>query len=75
MSSILALSASQLAWMTQNKETQQLAVRHKAVALTGLQEALNVFSRDNCDAVLAAAILLSWQATEWYVKTLGMAGR
>ncbi|OJJ45713.1 hypothetical protein ASPZODRAFT_133578 [Penicilliopsis zonata CBS 506.65] len=65
MSSILALSASHLAWITHNQETTQLAYHHRATAFRGLKRAIGAFSKDNSDALLAASILLSWQATEW----------
>jgi len=65
MSSILALSAFHLAWITRNKETENLAYHHRGVAIKGLQDAIGRFSKENCDAILAASILLSWQATEW----------
>ncbi|KAI1914135.1 hypothetical protein LOZ53_006777 [Ophidiomyces ophidiicola] len=65
MSAILALSASHLAWMTQNQDTENLAYHHRGVALKGLHEAIGGFSRENSDAILAASLLLSWQATEW----------
>ena len=65
MSSILALSATHLAWMTDSDETWNLAYFHRGVALKGMQEAIGDFSESNCDAVLAASILLSWQASDW----------
>ncbi|KAL4893729.1 hypothetical protein BDV59DRAFT_192886 [Aspergillus ambiguus] len=65
MHSILTLSASHLAWVTRNKETKQLAYHHRGIAIQGLQKALSAFSRENCDAILAASILLSWHASEW----------
>jgi len=65
MSAILALSAAHLAWRTRNAETEQLAFHHYGVALKGLHEAIGAFSRDNSEAILAASMLLSWQATEW----------
>ncbi|WEW54673.1 hypothetical protein PRK78_000095 [Emydomyces testavorans] len=65
MSAILALSASHLAWMSQNQDTENLAYQHRGVALKGLHEAIGSFSRENADAILAASLLLSWQATEW----------
>ncbi|PLB48855.1 putative C6 transcription factor [Aspergillus steynii IBT 23096] len=65
MSSILTLSASHLAWITRNKETKQLAYHHRGVAIQGLHKAIGAFSRTNCEAILAASILLSWQASEW----------
>jgi Fungal specific transcription factor domain len=68
MSAILALSASHLAWETNDSETDHLAYHHRGVALKGLHEAIGSFSRDNSEAILAASMLLSWQATEWYVS-------
>src|SRR5271170_3593334 len=68
MSAILALSASHLAWETNDSETEQRAYHHRGVALKGLHEAIGSFSRDNSEAILAASMLLSWQATEWYVS-------
>lgn len=65
MSSILALSAAHLAWMTENSETENLAYHHQGVALKGLHEAIGAFSKENSEAILAASMLLSWQATEW----------
>lgn len=64
MSSILALSAFHLALVTKDQETKQLAYHHKVTALRGLQTAIGSFSKDNCEAILAASVLLSWQATE-----------
>jgi hypothetical protein len=65
MSSVLALSASHLAWQTKNPDTQNLAYHHRGVALKGLHEAIGDFSERNSEAILAASMLLSWQATEW----------
>jgi hypothetical protein len=65
MSSVFAFSASHLAWITRNKETENLVIHHRGVAMKGLQKAISTFSKENCDAILAAYTLLSWQATEW----------
>jgi len=65
MSSILALSATHMAWMTNSQETHNLAYFHRGVALKGLQEAIGNFSQANSDAILAASILLSWQVSDW----------
>lgn len=64
MSSILGLSAFHLSFLTGDQETKQLAYHHKVTALRGLQTAIGSFSKDSCEAILAASILLSWQATE-----------
>ena len=65
MSSILAFSATHLAWVTSSVETKNLAYFHRGVALKGLQEAIGNFSESNSDATLAASILLSWQVSDW----------
>ncbi|EXJ92048.1 hypothetical protein A1O3_00598 [Capronia epimyces CBS 606.96] len=65
MSALLALSASHLAWQTNNRDTDNLAQYHRGVALKGLHEAIGRFSRDNSEPILAASIMLSWQSTEW----------
>ncbi|KAJ5682814.1 hypothetical protein N7462_005979 [Penicillium macrosclerotiorum] len=69
MSAILALSAFHLAFLTRDQETKQLALHHKATAFKGLRTALGYAiatpSKINSEAILAASILLSWQATEY----------
>ena len=70
MSSILAFSAAHMAWITKSVETNNIAYHHRGIALKGLQEAIGDFSQGNSDAVLAASILLSWQASDWYAISL-----
>ncbi|KAI9741753.1 MAG: hypothetical protein M1834_000139 [Cirrosporium novae-zelandiae] len=65
MSSLLALSATHLAWLTGSPETDNLAYHYRGVALKGLQTAIGNFSKENSDAILAASLLLSWQANDW----------
>jgi hypothetical protein len=65
MNSILAFSASHLAWISQSSETRNLAFHHAGVALKGLHEGIASFTKANSDAVLASSLLLAWQATEW----------
>lgn len=67
MHALLGLSASHLAWLTQSAETRQLALQYDGIALSGLHQAIGSFSKDNSDPILACSLLLSWQATEWYV--------
>ena len=69
MHSLLALSASHLAWLTGCPLAANIAFEHRGVALKGLHEAIGSFVRENSDAVLAASLLLSWQAAEWLVET------
>jgi len=65
MHALLALSATHLTWLTDCPLTANMAYEHRGIALKGLHEAIGNFSRQNSDAVLAASLLLSWQATEW----------
>lgn len=67
MHSLLGFSASHLYHLTNCPATQDLTYRHRDSALQGLQHAIGEFRRENAEAVLAASILLSWQATDWYV--------
>lgn len=67
MSAILAFSATHLAHETNSMETRNLAYHHRGVALNGLHGAIGNFSEENSDAILAASILLSWQASDWWV--------
>lgn len=43
----------------------KMAVEHRGHALNGLSQAIANFTEDNSDAVLAASLTLSWQATDW----------
>ena len=65
MSALLALSASHIAWLTDCPMVKQIAQHHHSKALGGLHEAVGTFSKETSDAVLAASLLLSWQASEW----------
>ncbi|SLM33854.1 Protein of unknown function DUF3468 [Lasallia pustulata] len=74
MSSVLALSATHLAWVTRSAETDNLAYHLRGLALNGLSQSIGNFCTDNSDAVLAASILLSWQASDWATWTSIMHG-
>lgn len=65
MSAILAFSATNLAAETKSVETRNLAYHHRGIALNGLHVAIGNFSNVNSDPILAASILLSWQASDW----------
>jgi hypothetical protein len=65
MNSILAFSASHLAWISQSSETRNLAFHHASIALKGLHDGISSFTKLNSDAVLASSLLLGWQATDW----------
>lgn len=65
MHAVLSFSANHLAWASQSDETRDIAMHHRANALRGLHEAIGSFSQANSDAVLAASLLLAWQATDW----------
>lgn len=61
----MTFSAAHLAWITRSQETQQLALHHQRTAVHGLHKTISTFSKENCDEVLAASILLSWQDSDW----------
>ncbi|KAI9711227.1 MAG: hypothetical protein M1820_002214 [Bogoriella megaspora] len=66
MSALLGFSATHMAWITQSHGTKGLAFHHGGIALNGLHDAIGVFARENSDVVLAASLLLSWQANDWH---------
>ena len=70
MSAILAFSATNLASEANSSEARSLAYHHQGVALNGLHNAIGNFSQENSDPILAASILLSWQASDWYDRLL-----
>jgi len=65
MHALLSFSANHLAWAHSATETRNLYLHHGSIALRGLHEAIGNFSRANADSVLAASLLLLWQATDW----------
>jgi hypothetical protein len=67
MHALLSFSANHLAWTQSSPETRNLQIHHGSIALRGLHEAIGSFSTANADAILAASLLMLWQATDWYV--------
>lgn len=65
MHALLAFSAMHIAFLTDCPVVGGEAFIHRGKALNGLQEAISSFSRETSDAVLAASLVLSWQATDW----------
>jgi hypothetical protein len=65
MHALLSFSANHLAWVHRSNDTRNLHIYHGSIALRGLHEAIGNFSNANADAVLAASLLMLWQATDW----------
>lgn len=65
MNALLSFSANHLAWTQSSPETRNLQIHHGSIALRGLHEAIGSFSPANADAILAASLLMLWQATDW----------
>ncbi|TKA75589.1 hypothetical protein B0A55_06355 [Friedmanniomyces simplex] len=65
MHALLSFSANHLAWVHSAADTRNLYLHHGSIALRGLHEAIGNFSPANADSVLAASLLLLWQATDW----------
>ncbi|KAI1111961.1 hypothetical protein F5Y14DRAFT_453554 [Nemania sp. NC0429] len=74
MHALLAFSAEHIAFLTSCPLVGNMAYEHRGIALKGLQEAIGTFSPENSDAVLAASLVLSWQATDWRSWTQLMQG-
>jgi hypothetical protein len=74
MHALLAFSAMHIAFLTDCPLVGGMAFEHRGTALSGLHEAIGSFSRGNSDAVLAASLVLSWQATDWSSWTQLMQG-
>ncbi|KAI1485670.1 hypothetical protein F5X96DRAFT_682629 [Biscogniauxia mediterranea] len=74
MHSLLAFSAEHIAFLTNCPHVGSMAYEHRGIAFKGLQEAIGSFSPENSDAILAASLVLSWQATDWRSWTQLMQG-
>ncbi|KAJ6016439.1 hypothetical protein N7540_011030 [Penicillium herquei] len=64
MSALLALSGFLMAHLTQTYQFKALAMHHRSKALAGLSNALNSFPNINHDGLLAASLLIAWQAPD-----------
>ncbi|KAK0719888.1 hypothetical protein B0H67DRAFT_661676 [Lasiosphaeris hirsuta] len=71
---LLAFSAMHLAFLTDCPLVGNMGYEHRGIALKGLQEAIGSFSKESSDAILAASLVLSWQATDWRSWTQLMHG-
>lgn len=60
----MGLGATHLALVTKTAEVSELGYFHRGRAFHCLQDAINKISIKNVDAVLAASIVLSWQAPD-----------
>ncbi|KAH6876738.1 fungal Zn binuclear cluster domain-containing protein [Thelonectria olida] len=65
MHALLAFSAIHIALLTDCPLVVRMAYEYRGIALEGLQEAVGSFCRETSDAILAASLVLSWQATDW----------
>ncbi|KAI1825557.1 hypothetical protein F4861DRAFT_530229 [Xylaria intraflava] len=74
MHALLAFSAEHIAFLTSCPLVGNMAYEHRGDALKGLHEAIGSFSPQNADAILAASLVLSWQATDWRSWTQLMQG-
>ncbi|KAH8661042.1 hypothetical protein BGZ61DRAFT_369779 [Ilyonectria robusta] len=74
MHALLAFSAMHIAFLTDCPLVDSMAYEHRGIALKALQDAISTFSRETSDAILAASLVLSWQATDWRSWTQLMQG-
>ncbi|KAK0727402.1 hypothetical protein B0T26DRAFT_133940 [Lasiosphaeria miniovina] len=68
--SLLAFSAMHIAFLTDCPLVGNIAYEHRGIALKGLQEAIGTFSKESSDAILAASLVLSWQATDCWTQLM-----
>ncbi|KAK6829333.1 hypothetical protein PG987_009917 [Apiospora arundinis] len=74
MHALLAFSAMHIAFLTDCPIVKDIAYEHRGIALKELHEGIGTFSPETSDAVLAASLVLSWQATDWQSWTQLMQG-
>lgn len=65
MHALVAFSAMHMAFLNECPLVGNMAYEHRGIALKGLQHAISTFSKETSDAILAASLVLSWQATDW----------
>ncbi|KAM3440022.1 hypothetical protein NHJ13734_003457 [Beauveria thailandica] len=65
MHALLAFSATHITFLTDYRRVSTMAIEHRSIALSGLHTAIDTFSRETSDAILAASLVLSWQANDW----------
>ncbi|KAL1882984.1 hypothetical protein VTK73DRAFT_506 [Phialemonium thermophilum] len=71
---LLAFSAMHMTFLNEDPLVGNMAYEHRGIALIGLHGAISTFSKENSDAILAASLVLSWQATDWKSWTQLMQG-
>ncbi|CEJ82474.1 Putative C6 transcription factor [[Torrubiella] hemipterigena] len=74
MHALLAFSAMHIAFITDCRLVSNMAFEHRGIALSGLHLAIGSFSPETSDAILAASLVLSWQAADWRSWTQLMQG-
>lgn len=62
---LLAFSAMHITFINDCPMVGNMVYEYRGIALKGLHEAIGCFSMETSDAVLAASLVLSWQATDW----------
>ncbi|KAL1302796.1 hypothetical protein AAFC00_003137 [Neodothiora populina] len=65
MHAFLAFSASHLAWVSPASDAREMQIHHGSIAIRGLHDSINSFSKANADPILAASLLLMTQANDW----------
>ncbi|KAI8236927.1 hypothetical protein K4K57_006508 [Colletotrichum sp. SAR 10_99] len=74
MHALLGFAAMHIAFLTDCPLVGNMGTEHRGLAMNGLQEAISTFGHETSDAVLAASLVLSWQATDWKSWTQLMQG-
>lgn len=64
-SALLSFAVNNFVGPQEYVQAQKLHIHYSGIALRGLHDSLGEFTYTNADAVLAASLLMSWQATNW----------
>jgi hypothetical protein len=57
---MLGISSMIKFWRDKTPEHEMLALYHRGEGLKGLQRAIDEFSEDNADAIMASSAALTW---------------
>ncbi|KAI9896988.1 hypothetical protein N3K66_008010 [Trichothecium roseum] len=74
MHALLSFSAMHIAFITECPKVARMSYDLRGHAYEGLKGDVSNFSRENSDAVLAASLVLSWEAHDWSSWTQLMQG-
>lgn len=64
MHALLAFTATQIVRLSSCGRAYRQLLKHRILALHGLRKAIGSFSHQASEGIMAASVILSWQATD-----------